>query len=69
MKTPPVARLLGAIPNRLQLAGGWIDQPFVSKRYSFCKVPLHWLATLKLSTLHPARRVDSAARLKHPRQF
>ncbi len=27
----PVARLLGAIPNRLQLAGGWIDQPFVSK--------------------------------------
>ncbi len=31
MKTPPVARLLGAIPNRLQLAGGWIDQPFVSR--------------------------------------
>src|SRR5579859_5503879 len=27
----PVARLLGAIPNRLQLAGGWIDQPFVSR--------------------------------------
>jgi hypothetical protein len=27
----PVARLLGAIPNRLQLAGGWIDQPFVSQ--------------------------------------
>jgi hypothetical protein len=27
----PVAKLLGAIPNRLQLAGGWIDQPFVSK--------------------------------------
>ena len=26
-----VARLLGDIPNRLQLAGGWIDQPFVSK--------------------------------------
>ena len=26
-----VARFLGAIPNRLQLAGGWIDQPFVSK--------------------------------------
>lgn len=24
-------RLLGVIPNRLQLAGGWIDQPFVSK--------------------------------------
>ena len=31
MKTAPVARLLGAIPNRLQLAGGWIDQPFISK--------------------------------------
>ncbi|MDE2184076.1 MAG: hypothetical protein KGJ78_13745 [Alphaproteobacteria bacterium] len=28
---PPVAKYLGAIPNRLQLAGGWIDQPFVSK--------------------------------------
>ncbi|MGP8202042.1 MAG: hypothetical protein ACLQU4_21355 [Limisphaerales bacterium] len=27
----PVARLLGAIPYRLQLAGGWIDQPFVSR--------------------------------------
>ena len=30
-KPSPVARLLGAIPNRLQLAGGWIDQPFISK--------------------------------------
>jgi hypothetical protein len=27
----PVATLLGSIPNRLQLAGGWIDQPFVSQ--------------------------------------
>src|SRR5262245_30705436 len=26
-----VAQVLGAIPNRLQLAGGWIDQPFVSR--------------------------------------
>ncbi|HXT11056.1 MAG TPA: hypothetical protein VN873_05785 [Candidatus Angelobacter sp.] len=26
-----MAKLLGAIPNRLQLAGGWIDQPFVSR--------------------------------------
>jgi len=31
MKASPVARLLGTIPNRLQLAGGWIDQPFVSR--------------------------------------
>ena len=34
MKRPalsPVAKLLGSIPNRLQLAGGWIDQPFVSQ--------------------------------------
>lgn len=31
MKDPAVARFLGAIPNRLQLAGGWIDQPFVSR--------------------------------------
>ena len=31
MKLSPVARYLGAIPNRLQLAGGWIDQPFVSR--------------------------------------
>jgi hypothetical protein len=30
-KSSPVARFLGAIPNRLQLAGGWIDQPFLSK--------------------------------------
>lgn len=27
----PVSKLLGTIPNRLQLAGGWIDQPFVSR--------------------------------------
>jgi hypothetical protein len=26
-----VAKFLGAIPFRLQLAGGWIDQPFVSR--------------------------------------
>jgi hypothetical protein len=31
-KTPPfVARALGSIPNRLQLAGGWIDQPFINR--------------------------------------
>jgi hypothetical protein len=29
--TLPVAKHLGAIPNRLQLAGGWIDQPFISR--------------------------------------
>jgi hypothetical protein len=27
----PVEKYFGAIPNRLQLAGGWIDQPFVSE--------------------------------------
>ncbi|MCE0499407.1 MAG: hypothetical protein LV481_15815 [Methylacidiphilales bacterium] len=27
----PVAKLLGSMANRLQLAGGWIDQPFVSR--------------------------------------
>jgi hypothetical protein len=32
MKTSPIEKLLGSIPNRLQLAGGWIDQPFVSQR-------------------------------------
>lgn len=31
MKSSPVEKLLGCIPNRLQLAGGWIDQPFVSR--------------------------------------
>jgi hypothetical protein len=34
MKTngvPAIARVIGSIPNRLQLAGGWIDQPFVSR--------------------------------------
>lgn len=30
-RSSSVARLLGSIPNRLQLAGGWIDQPFVSR--------------------------------------
>jgi len=31
MKASPVEKLLGSLPNRLQLAGGWIDQPFVSR--------------------------------------
>jgi hypothetical protein len=34
MKLPvpaSLARVLGTIPNRLQLAGGWIDQPFMSR--------------------------------------
>ncbi len=31
MKLSPVEKLLGSIPHRLQLAGGWIDQPFVSR--------------------------------------
>lgn len=29
--TDPVQKLLGRIPLRLALAGGWIDQPFVSR--------------------------------------
>ena len=29
--TPVITRVIGAIPNRLALAGGWIDQPFVSR--------------------------------------
>ncbi len=28
---PPVSRVIGGIPYRLALAGGWIDQPFVSR--------------------------------------
>ena len=31
MVADPILQTLGAIPNRLQLAGGWIDQPFVSR--------------------------------------
>lgn len=31
MKNSPVKKFLGLIPNRLQLAGGWIDQPFLSR--------------------------------------
>jgi hypothetical protein len=31
MTSSPVEKLLGSIPNRLQLAGGWIDQPFVNQ--------------------------------------
>jgi len=34
MKQPDaVTQFLGTIPNRLQLAGGWIDQPFVSRHH------------------------------------
>src|SRR5512139_1133418 len=29
--TWPVTRVIGRIPYRLALAGGWIDQPFVSR--------------------------------------
>lgn len=32
MKSSPVEKYLGLIPNRLQLAGGWIDQPFVNRQ-------------------------------------
>jgi hypothetical protein len=28
---PAIAKVIGSIPYRLQLAGGWIDQPFVSR--------------------------------------
>lgn len=31
MKPSPVEKILGSMPHRLQLAGGWIDQPFVSR--------------------------------------
>jgi len=31
MRTDLISKVLGKIPNRLQLAGGWIDQPFVSR--------------------------------------
>lgn len=33
-RTPFLAELFGSIPNRLQLAGGWIDQPFISEHNS-----------------------------------
>jgi hypothetical protein len=29
---PPITKVIGRIPYRLALAGGWIDQPFVSQR-------------------------------------
>jgi hypothetical protein len=29
--SPPLSRIIGRIPYRLALAGGWIDQPFVSR--------------------------------------
>jgi len=31
MKNSTVGKYLGSIPNRLQLSGGWIDQPFVNQ--------------------------------------
>ncbi|HTL55916.1 MAG TPA: hypothetical protein VL361_09570 [Candidatus Limnocylindrales bacterium] len=30
-RQPPIRRVIGCIPNRFALAGGWIDQPFVSR--------------------------------------
>jgi hypothetical protein len=30
-RQPSISRIIGAIPNRFALAGGWIDQPFVSR--------------------------------------
>src|ERR1051325_3945481 len=30
-RTNPIASVIGQIPNRLALAGGWIDQPFISR--------------------------------------
>lgn len=30
-RTPVFAKVIGDIPNRLALAGGWIDQPFISR--------------------------------------
>ncbi len=32
MNNSLITKLIGEIPHRLQLAGGWIDQPFVSRR-------------------------------------
>ncbi len=29
---PAISEVIGRVPNRLALAGGWIDQPFVSRR-------------------------------------
>jgi hypothetical protein len=29
-----ITRVIGNIPNRLQLAGGWIDQPFISRLHT-----------------------------------
>ena len=29
--TLPITKVIGSIPYRLALAGGWIDQPFVSR--------------------------------------
>ena len=35
MKSAPfITKAIGSIPNRLQLAGGWIDQPFVSQLHT-----------------------------------
>jgi len=33
MRGDAVRTLIGEIPNRLQLAGGWIDQPFMSQHH------------------------------------
>ena len=47
----PINRIIGQIPNRFALAGGWIDQPFVSRLNP--KPP----GSMVVVSLHPTFRV------------
>jgi hypothetical protein len=50
-RVPALNRVIGRIPNRLALAGGWIDQPFVSRHNP--KPP----GSMVVVSLHPTFRV------------
>ena len=76
-KTPPcIAKALGSIPNRLQLAGGWIDQPFISRhnpKPTGASLNLNmkcWETLLPHVVRHPLIRLDLMALLKaYQRQY
>jgi len=49
--SPDITEIIGNIPNRIALAGGWIDQPFVSKHN-----PDPW-GSMVVASLEPSFRV------------
>ena len=54
-KVPFITKAIGSIPNRLQLAGGWIDQPFISQGHT------HPPGSMVVVALEPTFRVMDRA--------